>query len=58
VVEWDARQARRALTEARSRDGDYGMTEESEARDTERRRVYAKGKLGSAKAQVSPAQHH
>jgi len=50
VVEWDARQARTALTEARTRGGDFGVTEEAEARDRERRRMYNKSKLGSAKA--------
>jgi len=52
VVEWDARQARVALMEARSRGGDYGVTEESEEKDKERRRVYTRSKLPSVKAQL------
>jgi len=52
VVEWDARQARVAVSEARSRGGEFGVTEEEEARDKDRRRMYSKSKLGSAKAQL------
>jgi len=52
VVEWDARQARVAVSEARSRGGEFGVTEEEEGRDKDRRRMYSKSKLGSAKAQL------
>ena len=34
------------------RGGEYGVTEEAEERDRERKKVYTKNKLASAKAQV------
>jgi|ERR1712059_34986 len=52
MAEWDARQTSSLLVRARTEEGEYGTSEERERMDRERRRVYTKNKLASAKAQL------
>jgi len=52
VEEWDARQTRQLLIDSATGAGGYGTTEEQEVEDKERRRVYVRSKLGSARAQL------
>jgi len=52
VEEWDARQTRQLLIDSATGAGEYGTTEEKELQDKERRRVYARNKLGSVRAQL------
>jgi len=52
VAEWDARQTRNLLINSKSKSGGYGTTEQMDTQDRDRRKVYTKNKLGSARAQL------
>jgi len=52
VAEWDARQTRRLLIDNKTEAGGYGTSATLEEQDKERRKAYAKNKLGSARAQL------
>merc|ERR1711936_73344 len=52
MAEWDARQTRSLLINSKTKSGGYGTTEQMDNQDKDRRKVYVKNKLGSAKAQL------
>jgi gamma-tubulin complex component 3 len=52
VAEWDARQTRSLLIISKTKGGGYGTTEQMDTQDRDRRKVYTKNKLGSARAQL------
>ena len=51
-LQWEARQTRQLLIESSTKAGGYGTGEKEEREDKERRRVFAKTKLGTVRAQL------
>ena len=51
-MQWEARQTRQLLIESSTKAGGYGTGEKEEREDKERRRVFAKTKLGTVRAQL------
>ena len=51
-LQWEARQTRQLLVDSATKAGGYGTSEKEEREDRERRRVFARERLGTVRAQL------